>query len=97
MNEEAKKPNGMWENRFENFIIRKAAGTYWLVETGNYSDEYRQPLRCNEVGARIWEGLKSGLPPEQIVSEIADAYNVSQAEVRDDAELFLKQLSDYVS
>ena len=36
-----------------NTYIRKAAGSYWIVRTGDAILEYQNPIILNETGAKI--------------------------------------------
>lgn len=46
--------------------------------------------RVNRTGARVWEGLQDGSPPEQVVSETATDNN--NESVLDDIQSFVAQL-----
>ena len=48
--------------------------------------------RCNRTGARIWQGLSSGLTPDFISHEISRDYNVDETRVRSDTSVFLAEL-----
>ncbi len=43
-----------------NVYIRKAAGAYWIVRTGDAVLEYQNPIMLNETGAKIYELLEKG-------------------------------------
>ena len=49
-------------------------------------------LVLNEVGARVLDGLKRGLRPSQIVSELETEYQASAAELERDVERFVAEL-----
>jgi hypothetical protein len=47
---------------------------------------------CNEVGARIWQGLRDGRSVEQIAPELAGHYGVPVEVVAADASRFVGEL-----
>jgi hypothetical protein len=49
---------------------------------------------CNEVGARIWQGLRDGLGVEQIAPELAGHYGVPVELVAADAIRFVGELEN---
>ena len=49
---------------------------------------------CNEVGARIWQGLAEGRGVEQIAPELAQEYGVPLEMVATDADRFVGELEN---
>jgi hypothetical protein len=44
------------------------------------------------VGARMWEGLTAGRPPQAIAEKIAEEYDVSAARALEDLSALVEQL-----
>ncbi len=48
----------------------------------------------DEVGTRIWQLIVEGADDEAIVSQLAEEYDVDQAQLRSDVAAFLKELQE---
>lgn len=82
----------MTDDVFARWVLRKAAGCYWLVDTAQPPEEYRPPLRFNAVGAQIWTRMAQGDPPEEIAAALAAQWNTPLQEAVDDVREFAAQL-----
>ncbi|MCD8119422.1 MAG: PqqD family protein [Lachnospiraceae bacterium] len=65
----------------EGFVIRKVAGKYVVVATGQASREFHGMVKLNETGKTIWEGLSDGKTVDEIVDILAEK---SGAKTEDD-------------
>lgn len=82
---------------FKRFVLRCAAGSYWLVDLEQDINNYKKTIMINEVGAYIWKGLENGLSKEEIVIMLSKECNVSANEIEADVEYYLVQLEQMVS
>ncbi len=77
------------------YVIRNAAGQYWLLDISQPGVPYKRPLSMNEVGARIWSMLEKNYSLEQSVVELSEEYSVSREIIREDVTQFIHQLKLY--
>ena len=82
----------MQNNVERRWLLREAAGIYWLIDTAQAGLPYRPPLKLNETGARIWRLLDSGLSAEEAAARIAAEEDVPSEEVLNDVLAFEAQL-----
>lgn len=74
------------------YQLRKAAGTYWLLDMSQTGPAYTRPVPLNESGAKIWQMLENGKSPEQMAEIFAGDYDITYEEAVSDIRQFLKQL-----
>lgn len=67
-------------------VLRKAAGCFWLVDTGQSGRPYIPPLRLNEAAAAIWTSLSEGRSPKEIAAELAGTGEVTAEEAFEDVK-----------
>lgn len=82
-------------NSEAEYILRKAAGLYWLIDTGQAGVPYKKPLPMNEAGARIFMLREKGMGREEIAVTISSEYSVGKEIVLADITEFEKQLKEY--
>ena len=75
----------------ERFVLRRAAGSAWLVDVLQDSETYRPPLQLNETGALLWEGFCRGEPEEALARQLSGE-EVPPREALEDVRAFLAQL-----
>jgi uncharacterized protein (DUF2132 family) len=51
-------------------------------------------LGANASGALLWRTLAQGTTHEDLVTELVDAYGISEAQARTDVDAFLGELSE---
>ncbi len=66
----------------EGFIIRKVAGKYVVVATGEASKSFHGMVKLNETAKIIWEGLADGKTPEEITEILMKENNAETEEDR---------------
>ena len=76
------------------FVMREVAGQYVVIAIGEASKTFHGMIKLNSTGKDIWEGLEKGFEEQQIVDLLMDKYQVSQEQVREDVQEFLKQLTE---
>lgn len=74
------------------YQLRKAAGTYWLLDMGQTGPAYTKPVPLNESGAEIWKMLEEGKSPEQMAEVFAEDYEITYEEALLDIRQFIRQL-----
>lgn len=74
------------------YRIRKAAGSYWLLDMEQPGDHYIEPIELNGSGARIWELASRGLDVPAIAEELAGQYGIDMETVKEDVMQFLAGL-----
>lgn len=74
------------------YRIRKAAGSYWLLDMEQPGDNYIEPIELNESGAKIWELAGQGLDAVAIAEDLARQYGIDMETVKEDVMQFLAGL-----
>jgi len=83
------------------YRIRKAAGSYWLLDMEQPGDNYIEPIELNESGARIWELARMVNPRSRFspssssrISRMpsAEQYGIDMETVKEDVMQFLAGL-----
>src|SRR5262250_25047 len=59
-----------------------------------FVEHTRELLRLNSTGAVIWQGLRAGLPFQEIVSSLAYATGASSAAIERDVATLIKKLEN---
>ena len=82
----------------QGFVIRKVAGKYVVVATGQASREFHGMVKLNETGKTIWEGLADGKTVEEIVDILAEKCDAKTEEERtviaDDVQAMIREMTD---
>lgn len=78
----------------DRYIMRKAAGWYWLIDTKQSGMPYHAPLCTNELGARIWELQQQGKEKTEIISILCKEYEAQEELLTRDVEQFLLWFSN---
>lgn len=55
----------------EGFILRKVAGKYVVVATGDATKSFHGMVKLNETAKNIWQGLSDGKTVDEITDELA--------------------------
>lgn len=74
------------------YRIRKAAGSYWLLDMEQSGKYYKEPIELNESGARIWELASQGWDISKMAQYLAEEYEVEPESVKEDIQQFLAGL-----
>lgn len=74
------------------YKIRKAAGSYWLLDMEQDGKDYKEPIEINESGARIWELASQGREVQSIAEDLAKQYGIGIEMVKEDVRQFLEGL-----
>ena len=77
-----------------DFILREIAGETMLIPVGQTALQYNGLICLNPVGAEIWKGLQQEKTEEEILADILDQFDVTEAVAQADMEEFLNQLRE---
>lgn len=82
----------------EGFVIRRVAGKYVVVATGQAGRQFHGMVKLNETGKTIWEGVADGKTADEIVDVLAEQYGAKteqeRADIADDVKAMLREMSD---
>ncbi|MCC8103908.1 MAG: PqqD family protein [Lachnospiraceae bacterium] len=82
----------------EGFVIRKVAGEYVAVATGEASREFQGMIKLNETAKTIWEGLADNWTRERIVESLAGKSGAKSQEdyrvIADDVNAMICEMTD---
>ena len=74
------------------YIVRHAAGRYWIIDIEQSGIPYKKPIIINSVGAFIWEKYSAGLKDSEIAALISNECGISHMEALNDIKAFMEQL-----
>ena len=77
---------------FGEYELREAAGCYWLSDVSQSGRTWQQPLRLNETGAFLLQGVYEGKTREKLAAALAAHYEMDAEELQEDVDAFLAQL-----
>lgn len=80
----------------DRYILRNAAGLYWLVDTKQPGLPYKPPLRLSKAGADILYMLEKGYSKSDIISSMSKEYGIDEDIISKDVELFFEDLGKYI-
>ena len=75
-----------------DYILRHAAGDWWLIDAAQKGDHFRKPQRVNHTAAEIIGMLLDNKSLEEITTEISSRYGAAEETVRQDVQDLMKQL-----
>ena len=76
----------------ERYCLRKAAGSWWLLDLTQDGKHAVPPLELNGSAAQIWKMYQKGLEEEEIAARLADQFEVPQKEILEDIRQFFSML-----
>ena len=78
----------------DGFLLRKVAGEFVVVPTGDAMVDFKAMISLNETGAFLWELLGDDCDIAYLCSRMVAEYDIDEATAMRDIEGFLKILSD---
>lgn len=78
----------------KGFMLRQTAGRNIVVAVGQASEEFNGLITLNETGAFLWKMLQAGTTYEDMLKELLDEYDVSEADAKAGIDAFLKSIRD---
>ncbi len=76
----------------ENFHLRKIAGTWAVLPTGDATLDFNGILTLNESGYMLWNLLEKGCTREDMAKALTEEYEVSLDEALADCDAFIEKL-----
>ena len=73
-------------------MLKKVAGEYMIIPTGNNNVNFSKIFNINETGAFIFEKLKDGKTKEEVLELMSKEYNASKDVLKNDIEEFIDEL-----
>jgi len=77
--------------RSENVVSRVIAGETLIVPVRRGVADLASLFSFNQVGSTIWEAIEKPRTVDDLVSLVADAYDVTAEKAREDIEVFLNE------
>lgn len=74
------------------YRLRRAAGSYWLLDLAQEGKYSVRPLPLNESGGLIWRLLEEGRSEAEAAERLAQEYGIPCDEALSDISRFLCQL-----
>ncbi|MCM1325064.1 MAG: PqqD family protein [Bacteroidales bacterium] len=78
----------------DRYMLRQAAGLYWLLDKEQDGRVYQSPLPLNAMGAFIFQMMQQGMEREQIADRISGKYQVEKETALQDIIRFDRQLRE---
>ena len=77
--------------RSENVVSRVIAGETLIVPVRRGVADLASLFSFNQVGSSIWEAIEQPRTVDELVTLVADAYDVTPEKAREDIEVFLNE------
>jgi hypothetical protein len=77
--------------RSENVVSRVIAGETLIVPVRRGVADLASLFSFNQVGSTIWEAIERPRTVDELVTLVADAYEVTPEKAREDMEVFLNE------
>jgi hypothetical protein len=77
--------------RSENVVSRVIAGETLIVPVRRGVADLASLFSFNQVGSTIWEAIEKPHTVDELVTLVADAYDVTPEKAREDIEVFLNE------
>jgi Coenzyme PQQ synthesis protein D (PqqD) len=77
--------------RSENVVSRVIAGETLIVPVRRGVADLASLFSFNQVGSSIWEAIEKPRTVDELVTLVADAYDVTAEKAREDIEVFLNE------
>ena len=75
-----------------DYVVRKAAGDWWLVDVAQEGEPYRKPRRINHTAAEIIRMMQEGKTTEEIAGYLHERYGAPPEEAASDVKALKQQL-----
>lgn len=78
----------------DGFLLRKVAGEYVVVPTGDSMVDFKAMISLNETGAFLWEKLSEDITEQQLTELLLSEYDVDEETATSDIDEFVKLLKE---
>lgn len=79
----------------EGFIVKKIAGDYLVVPTGDNIVDFAVAVSLNETGAFLWEQLKDETTVEKLAEALSKEYEIDKETAKTDALDYVNLLKSH--
>ena len=79
----------------EGFLVKKIAGDYLVVPTGDNIVDFAVAVSLNETGAFLWEQLKEEKNLEQLADLLSVEYGIEKSVALEDASDYIDLLKSH--
>lgn len=80
------------DRNWKDYKLERVIGTEWLIHTSQTGENYEKVLPLNPMGSEICQMLIQGKTEEEVISILAEKYDVEIQEMKQDVYDFLEQL-----
>lgn len=78
----------------DGFLLRKVAGEYVVVPSGDAMVNFKAMISLNETGAVLWEALKEEKTEDDLVCALLGEYDVDETIAKSDVGEFVNLLRE---
>lgn len=78
----------------DGFIVKKVVDDYVVVPVGDNFVDFSSIINLNETGAFLWKCLENDVTEDTLADMLANEYEVSVSEVKDDTLAFVESLKN---
>ena len=78
----------------ENFKLKNIAGTYAVIPSGEGMVDFSSMITTNEMGAYLWELLKSDTTIDKMADKVCSEYDVDRETAIADILEFTEKLKE---
>lgn len=80
----------------KHYIVKEAAGVFWLIDVCQEGVPYHEPLQINEIGADIFYMWENKLQETEIIDRLCAEYDAPREVIAQDVQEFLSKLTSYI-
>lgn len=81
--------------RNNDFVLREIVGESFLIPVGEISAKFNGMITLNGMSAFLWKNLENAITEEELVNAILEAYEVEEAQAKEDLKEFLKRMKSF--
>lgn len=79
----------------DGFLVRKIAGNYLVVPTGDNIVDFAVAVSLNETGAFLWDELKEHKTEQELTESLKNKYEIDGETAQNDVSDFVKLLKSH--
>ncbi len=79
----------------EGFLVKKIAGDYLVVPTGDNIVDFAVAVSLNETGAFLWEQLKNDTTLEKLSEALVSEYGIEKSDAENDVLDYINLLKSH--
>lgn len=78
----------------ERFLLRKVAGSFYLIDMLQEGVPYHKPVLLNQSAAEIWEQWEQKKSDDEIADFLASSYSIERKAAKEDIEGFRRMIKN---